>query len=245
MQTVSEWNGFRRIDFLFEDKEAILVCPETPIAGNKWLFKTEYFGAFPAFELEMLARGYHVAHVKNTTRWCLDEDTERQARFAKFLHEEYGLAQKCMTVGMSCGGMQSIYLAAKHPETVAALYIDAPVTNLLSCPCRVGRTGGEEGLYEEFVKATGKTISDMINYRRHPIDFAPALVAHNIPLYIVAGDSDKTVPYDENGAHLANYYRENGGILFETVKKDCDHHPHGLTDHAPLIRFAEEYYTDL
>ena len=237
----SIWNGYRRLDFTFEDKEAVLVLPNEPREDGKWLFKTEYFGAFPDFELAMLARGYHVAHVKNTTRWCLDEDTERQARFAKHLHEKFGLYEKCMTVGMSCGGMQSIYLGAKHPEVVSALYIDAPVCNLLSCPCGVG-DATDDALYAEFTAATGKTRSDMINYRHHPIDYAPALVKNGIPLYIVAGDSDKTVPYHENGALLAAYYREKGGILFETVKKDCDHHPHGLEDSTPLIRFAEEFY---
>ncbi len=236
----SVWNGYRRLDFTFEDKDAILVIPSEPRADGKWLFKTEYFGAFPDFELAMLARGYHIAHVKNTTRWCLDEDTERQARFAKYLHKEFGLYEKCMTVGMSCGGMQSIYLGAKHPEVVSALYIDAPVCNLLSCPCGVG--DAIDDLYEEFKAATGKTRSDMINYRKHPIDYAPALVKNGIPLYIVAGDSDKTVPYHENGALLAAYYREAGGILFETVKKDCDHHPHGLADNTPLFRFAEDFY---
>lgn len=238
--TESIWNGYRRLDFTFEDKEAILVIPNEPREDGKWLFKTEYFGAFPSFELAMLNRGYHVAHVKNTTRWCLDEDTERQARFAKHLHESFGLYEKCMTVGMSCGGMQSIYLGAKHPEVVSALYIDAPVCNLLSCPCGVG--DATDALYAEFTAATGKTRSDMINYRRHPIDYAPALVENRIPLYIVAGDSDKTVPYHENGALLAAYYREKGGILFETVKAGCDHHPHGLEDLTPLIRFAEEFY---
>jgi len=240
MNTVSEWNGYRRIDFIFEGKEAILIEPHTPREDKKWLFKTEYFGAFPDFELEMLSRGYYVAHVKNTTRWCPDEVTETQAAFAKHLHEVFGLYPKCMTVGMSCGGMQAIYLAAKHPECVSALYIDAPVCNLLSCPCGVG--DAHDQLYEEFKNAMGKTVSDMINFRAHPIDFAPRLIENKIPLYIVAGDSDKTVPYHENGAVLAAYYRAHGGILFETIKENCDHHPHGLTDLTPLIRFAEEYY---
>ena len=55
--TVSEWNGYRRLDFLFEDRPSILVLPNRPRPDAKWLFKTEYFGAFPRFELEMLAKG--------------------------------------------------------------------------------------------------------------------------------------------------------------------------------------------
>ena len=54
--TVGEWNGYRRLDFLFEGRPSILVLPKQPRSDAKWLFKTEYFGAFPAFELEMLAR---------------------------------------------------------------------------------------------------------------------------------------------------------------------------------------------
>ena len=111
--TESMWNGFRRIDFKFDGQDAILVFPQTPAPGNKWLFKTEYFGAFPSFEIEMLGLGYHLAHVENTSRWCLPEDTDRQAAFADFLHREFGLHEKCLPVGMSCGGMQAVYLAAK------------------------------------------------------------------------------------------------------------------------------------
>ena len=51
------WNGFRRIDFVFEGMEAILVFPKEPNANKNWLLKTEYFDAFPAFEIEMLQRG--------------------------------------------------------------------------------------------------------------------------------------------------------------------------------------------
>ena len=52
--TTSVWEGFKRIDFDFEGKNAIVIFPEAAIKGNKWLFKTAYFGAFPEFEIEML-----------------------------------------------------------------------------------------------------------------------------------------------------------------------------------------------
>ena len=64
------WNGFRRLDFTFEGRDAILVFPETPNEKKNWLLKTEYFGAFPAFEVEMLGRGWHLAFIKNVIRWC-------------------------------------------------------------------------------------------------------------------------------------------------------------------------------
>ena len=35
------WNGFKRIDFEFEGREAILVCPQVPNENKKWMIKTE------------------------------------------------------------------------------------------------------------------------------------------------------------------------------------------------------------
>ena len=236
----SEWKGYRRLDFTFEGRAAIVVCPHTPTEDKKWLFKTEYFGAFPGFELDMLERGYHVVHVKNITRWCLPEDTDVKAKFAEFLISELGLKKTCVPVGMSCGGMQAVYFAAKFPQYVSALYIDAPVLNLLSCPCGVGKATNK--LYDEFTNATGMTPSSLINYRNHPIDHVGELLDNNMPVFLVCGDSDSVVPYEENGAELLRLYRERDGIIEVIVKPGCEHHPHGLDDNTPIIKFVEKYY---
>ena len=82
------WNGFERLDFSFEGREAILIVPEQPNSNRNWLLKTEYFGAFPSFEIEMLKRGWHLAYIKNVTRWCLEEDLDLKKRFAEYLHGE-------------------------------------------------------------------------------------------------------------------------------------------------------------
>ena len=66
---------FEKKEFEFEGMRAIVVFPNTEKNG-KWMLKTEYFGAFPEFEIQMLERGYHLAYVANITRWCKDEDIE-------------------------------------------------------------------------------------------------------------------------------------------------------------------------
>ena len=53
----SLWNGYKRLDFQFEGHNAILVLPDQPTPDKRWMFKTEYFGAFPNFEIEMLGKG--------------------------------------------------------------------------------------------------------------------------------------------------------------------------------------------
>ncbi len=234
------WNGKKAIDFKFEGMDATLIFPENPREDKCWLFKTEYLDAFPDFELEMINRGYYDANIKNEMRWYLETDTERQARFAKYLGEEFGLNKKCMTVGMSCGGMQAVYLAAKHPELVAVMYMDAPVLNLLSCPCGIG--GAENDMYDEFKAATGKDITDLINYRNHPIDMADKIIENRIPTFLVCGDSDTVVPYNENGYYLAKKYKKTDIPFKKVIKSGCNHHPHGLEDPALLIEFAEKYY---
>ena len=241
-ETVTEWMGHKCIEFYFENRRCLLVCPETPCEGRKWLLKTEYFEAFPTLELAMLERGYHMAYIANITRWMVPDDVDVKDRFAKYLNEKYGLNEKCVPVGMSCGGLHAVYFAAKYPERIAALYLDAPVMNILSCPAAVGRPAYTPIPYSEFENATGITLSQLINYRNHPIDHKEELLRANLPIAMVAGDSDVVVPYHENGACLVEFYRENGGELLEIVKPGCGHHPHGLEDPTPLIEFIEKYY---
>ena len=236
----TEWNGYKCLEFEFQNRKAKLVFPKVPCEGNKWLLKTEYFGAFPAFELEMLANGFHVAYVSNKTRWHDASDDDMKESFCSFLHQEFGLNEKCLPVGMSCGGMHAVFFAAKYPKRIAGLYLDAPVLNLLSCPAGVGVAGDD--MYEEFVKDTGLTKSDLINYRNHPIDQVDVLVRNKIPVFLVAGDSDSVVPYAENGKVLYEYYVEHGGDITQIVKQGCDHHPHGLADNALLKEFVNRVY---
>ena len=236
----SEWNGFKRLDFKFEDRDCILICPDKACEGNKWLYKTEYFDAFPAFEIEMVKRGYHIAHMQNKTRMCPEEDTDARPRFCEFLKENFNLNSKCALVGMSCGGMQAVYFTAKYPQYVACAYLDAPVMNYLSWPFALGM--GEDDSSAEFIKNMGKNLSEMLNFRNHPIDQKEALLKTGVPIMLVAGDSDKTVPFCENGQLLWDYYIQNGAEIEVIVKPGCDHHPHGLEDSTPLINFVEKYY---
>ena len=233
------WNGFRRIDFEFEGREATLVFPETANENRNWLLKTEYFEAFPDFQVQMLRRGWHLAYIKNITRWCLEEDLDRKKRFADFLREEYGLYEKCVPVGMSCGGLIATKLAAKYPECVSCLYLDAPVMNFLSCPAGLGIGGND--LFQEFIDATGMGLPELICYREHPIDKMPSLLQNSIPIMLVYGDADLVVPYTENGALLEKYYKENGGEIVVIGKEGCGHHPHGLPDNTPIIEFVEKH----
>ena len=232
-------NEFRKISFAFEGRDALLILPNDEVKTDRLMLKTEYFGAFPELEIALLRRGYHLAYLKNRTRLGTDIDTDAKARFVHYLHEHYGTREKCVPIGMSCGGLQGIHFAAKYPQYVHCLYLDAPVVNLLSCPAGYGMA--QTDAMEEMLAALQLTRITLLSYRDHPLDRLPALVENRVPVVLVSGDSDRTVPYEENGALLAQAY-VGTGIPFELhLKPGGDHHPHGLEDNRPLIEFVEIY----
>lgn len=224
----SLWNGYRRLDFTFEGREAILVCPSSPCEGGRWLLKTEYFDAFPDLELELVRCGYYLAYIKNINRWGLPEDLHAKKRFRDFLVKEFGLGEKCVPVGMSCGGLFGIKLAGMYPEMVSMLYLDAPVVNILSmldmgtpencCPIRA----------EEIFQALGLSRSEMIAYRDHPLDYLPQLVAERIPVCLVYGGADTVVLPNENAELIKKAYIQSGVPFMWFKKEGLNHHPHAL-----------------
>lgn len=241
-ETTKYHDTFEQINFKFNGRNAVLVLPNGE-ANGKWFLKTEYFDAFPDFQIEMLNKGYCLAYIENTNRWGLREDTDMQYRYACFLHDTAGLSKKCMTIGMSCGGMFAIKLAARYPSVVAALYLDAPVVDLLSCPFDILRSHDSDAIADsEALNALGLTMPQMLKYREHPYDMLPELIKSRIPAVVVAGDSDSIVPFEENGKWLVDMYEKADIPIKVYIKKGCDHHPHGLADNSPIAEFAEKYY---
>ena len=73
---MEKWNGFDLKRENFNGRELIIVFPEKGTENGRWALKTEYFNAFPAVEIELVKKGYHLVHLKNITRWCKQEDTD-------------------------------------------------------------------------------------------------------------------------------------------------------------------------
>ena len=124
-----------------------------------------------------------------------------------------------------------------YPELINCLYIDAPVLNYMSCPCGFGVGNPLSPTMDEILNALKITMPELLAYRDMPLDKLPLLIENRIPVIMVAGDSDTTVPYIENGAFLEREYSKTN-IDFEVyIKECCDHHPHGLEDPTPVIDF--------
>ncbi len=232
---------FETKEFTFQGRAAKILYPSCPSNG-KLMLKTEYFDAFPSFEVAMLKKGYTLCFMSHPTRWAPDSETEVTAQFIRHVAKELNMEPKCIIVGMSCGGLQGVRLAELYPELVSVLFLDAPVLNLLSmaglgaCSCSAVPL-----FWNELVKTYGFNKSTILNFRKSPIDNMKPLIENNIPIIMVWGDADDVVIYEENGQVLEDYYRENGGDLSVIRMPGRGHHPHSMEDPTPIIEYVEAH----
>ena len=245
MEILARYNcdGYTQIEFEFKGKKAIALLPPEELKNGKTIFKPEYFGAFPELQLEFVRRGYTMIFVSNRNRWGTDSELADQYEFINYCSREFDISSKVITIGMSCGGMMSVLLAAKYPDCIEALYIDAPVMNFLSCPANMCDAPDVlDSMWTEFENAWHMTKRDLMFFRGHPVDMLPILVKNKVKIYMAYGDSDKTVPYEENGLALERAYRDAGlsHLLYLDKKVGCDHHPHGPTDIDFAIKYLEK-----
>ncbi len=238
--TEADWRGFRMLNFKFEDRDAILVLPAQP--NGRVAMKTEYFGAFQDTEYALVREGYTLAFLTNRNRLGTDVDHHARARFIDMLAEKAGLRRRVVLVGMSCGGLIAVNFASRYPAYVSFVYLDAPVMNFLSWPMGwgIGTANADGEGWAELQAAYGFTLTEFINYREHPMDRLHVLTEHRLPCALVYGDADDVVPFTENGIHVQRHYEACGMPIFVHGKPGCGHHPHGMADPAPLVRYIME-----
>jgi dienelactone hydrolase len=228
----SIWNGFEAEEFEFEGKKAIIVFPKVKENAGNWCLKTEYWNGFPQTEIELVKRGFHLCFVENESRFATKTDCERKARFVKFVSEQYGLRDKCITIGYSCGGAHAVNFAGFFPECVSGLFIDAPVLNFCDYPGRVPDAKCESVWEKEFVIAyPGITRAALLDFNNHPMNKISILKQHKIPIIMLYGTEDQLVKYNVNGKLLEMEYAEAPELLTVIQRYLNGHHPHGfITD---------------
>ena len=227
--------------FEFDQTEAIVVFPKEPSEKRQWALKTEYWGAFPEIELMLLDKGFHIVHLKTKNRWANREDCDRKYNFVQYVAEKYNLNKKCVLVGMSCGGAQAVKYTSFYPQTVACMFIDAPVIDFCSIPGKhnADEYFNAESVWEnEFMKAYPDAQKESLrNMDIHPISVAEKLLLNKIPIVMSYGTHDLTVPYEENGKKLAEVY--GGSELLKVFEvRFRGHHPHcTFYDNGKIVDF--------
>lgn len=132
--------------------------------------------------------------------------------------------------------------AARNPQTISTLYLDAPVMDITSWPGGYGASERYTKEWEECREVYHLTDENALEFRENPLDKMGKLLSAGVKIMLVAGAMDHVVPYKENGAKLAAYYEEHGGPIKVIVKPDCDHHPHSLEDPTPVVTYIMENF---
>ena len=237
---IDDWKGYQRINFTVEGRESFLVCPKEAAPGRPWIWRTEFPGAFDNADMALLTAGWHLAYHRVSNRYGCPSSIRDMKAFYDVLVPAFSLQPKMVPFGFSRGGLYAVNYALAYPETVAALYLDAPVLDIRSWPG--GKGCGVGAAYEwEQCKACYQLQSEeeAEAFAGNPLDNAEKLAFSGIPVMLVAGDADEVVPYTENGEPFSDRMEEAGGRISVILKADCGHHPHSLDDPAPILEFIE------
>jgi len=242
----SQWEGFDRYDFEFDGKPAIVVVPKQALPGKPWAWRGEFFGAFPNADVALVGRGFHLVYLGVPNLFGSPEALAPWNSFYQELTGKYGFAKKVALIGLSRGGLYCYNWAAANPEKVACIYADAPVCDFKSWPGgklkNLGKGDGSAAEWQNVLKAFHfKSDAEAIAYDQNPVDNLKPLADAHIPLLHVYGEADSVVPWEENTGVVAERYRKLGGSITLIAKPGIGHHPHGLSDPAPIVGFILEH----
>ena len=157
----------------------------------------------------------------------MDEEGLRVSRaFQKFLVEELGFAPKANLVGMSWGGFFSTRYAATFPECVGKIYLDAPLLNFDGFGTKVNakQSAGLIGPWAARLPADGKWTNDPCM----PVNMAEPIAKAGIPVLLLYGGQDQTVPPALNAELFITRFKAAGGKIGVDKRGGFGHHPHGV-----------------
>jgi hypothetical protein len=228
----SNWNGFERYDFIYNDRNATIVVPHKSAEGRPWIWRPAFFGAFPSVDKALLEKGFHVVFYDMAHLYGSPRAMKLGTDFYKMICQAYNLSPKVTLEGFSRGGLWAFNWAIKNPQKIACIYVDAPVCDIFSWPGRE-----RKDLWNKMLEEWNLKEEDMVDFKENPINNLAPMAKYKIAIIAVCGGKDKVVPYDTNMKLLAERYRTLGGIVEIILKPDCDHHPHSLDEPSPVVDF--------
>jgi len=237
-ETVSSWNGYEQLKFVVDGRACILVVPKSPLPGNPWIWRPEFFGAFPQADIALLGKGVYVAYIDVQNMYGAPVGLDHMDKFYDDVTSTYQLSKKTVLEGFSRGGLFAYNWAARHPDRVSCMYVDAPVCDIKSWPGGKGKGRGSRSDWGRCLKVYGLTEEQALTFTGNPIDNLKPLADAHIDILSVCGGADTTVPLEENTAIVEERYKKLGGTITVIVKPHANHHPHSLTDPTPIVDFA-------
>jgi sialidase-1 len=133
-EKTTQWKGFEKVEFTFQDRNAWYVKPQKATEGNPWVWRAH----FPAWHTDMdsilLSRGFHVAYVNTNDMFAHPKAMQVWDAFYDYLVKEQHFAPKVALEGVSRGGLYVYGWAKRNPDKVSCIYAEAPVADPKSWP---------------------------------------------------------------------------------------------------------------
>ncbi len=233
----SAWKGHARYVFQYADRPVTVVTPSKVAKGTPWLWRGEFFGAFPTVDEALLEKGWHVVYMACPNTFGSPDTMERWLKLYEELTGKYGFSRRPVLLGMSRGGLYVYNWAAAHPDKAGLIYGDAPVCDVKSWPGGKGKGKGSPGDWGLFKRVYGFSEEQALAWKGNPIGILAPIAKARIPVLHVVGDADDVVPYDENTLVLKERFEDLGGHMELIVKPGVGHHPHSLENPTPIVRY--------
>ena len=249
----TDFHGYVRYEVPIGKGTVSVVCPKVAAPGKPWVWRSIFWGGNSGAvkrvtdaDLQLLAQGYYVVKAPGDVSGHPRGNEKIDAAY-DLLTRDYGFSKTLSMGSMSRETLALFRWASAHPDRVESIYVDNGVCNVNSWPAGKQVPGspskgtGDPASWELLKKTYGfATDAEALNARISPIDLLAPLARADVPILMVCGTLDTTVPYEENGAIMKERYEKLGGrirIIFE--KKG--HHPHGSNNPAPIIEFIKKH----
>ncbi|MCE7042915.1 GDSL-type esterase/lipase family protein [Dyadobacter sp. CY312] len=210
---VTNWKGFEKQEFKFENREAWYLKPKQAAPGNPWVWRAH----FPTWHTEMdsilLTRGFYIAYVNTNDMFAHPKAMQVWDNFYDYLVKEKQFAPKVALEGVSRGGLYVYGWAKRNPDKVSCIYAEAPVCDPKSWPGGKGKGPGSEKDWTSWLKQFGLTEKEAETFEDIPINDLKGLAAFKVPILHVLGLQDKLVPPAENSDVLVQNYLKLGGPI--------------------------------
>lgn len=198
--------------FDVDGHKAVVYAAPKPAEGKPWLWyaptlnggislagRKMYFEAF--MQAGISIAGYDLGEVRGSPA--------STAKFSLFYDAmvKRGFSPKPIMLGQSRGGMMTLAWASRNPDKVKAWVGIYPVCNLASWPL----TRSEAITLKDFGMQREELVARLGEF--NPIDHLDGLLANKVPMFVVHGDSDVVVPYDDNTKIVKERYEAGGGSI--------------------------------
>ena len=213
------------------------MVPNNPDPAKPWIWRARFFGHQPQTDVQLLRKGYYLVFINVANLYGNPQAVGRWDKFYNFLTEKCGFSRKPVLIGMSRGGLIVFNWAKKNPDKCAAIYVDAPVCDIRSWPCRYKDSKDSR----QCLEAYGLAREELPAFKGNPVDGLGRMAKAAVPVLAVCGVSDPVVPMKDNINVFAERYRKLGGKVRFINKEGVQHHPHSLLDPSPIVNFLRLY----